>query len=230
MKEGRLSLFRGPFHKDWTVLLALAAVATNSYNIGITFADGANQGTSTLDVVFAVAIGAPITAAVLGIVPASIRRRRAKRKGSQRIDFTPLPTSRFWGLVVLVAGCAALATIYGPASEGDDASAEVRSSKCAPKGEDTLCVTVTAEESDSLRISSTWTYSKDKAFGDALIHEWRWSAIVNCKARQGSLRSLSGFDRRGVAVKLSGDAFEAIWDGVQTDQVDRIASEGCNRR
>jgi hypothetical protein len=120
----------------------------------------------------------------------------------------------------------ALVLTVAPVACGESGVGESRE-ECSPKGADEMCVEVTYLGDKEVRMDVTWTYAEDKIADGVFIHEVFWSAVLDCKTNTGDLQDVMLRDAFGTEVFIAQDSLTSMWMGIQNEQVDVMASEGC---
>lgn len=238
-----LPLFRKPFVTDWTVVLGLLAVGASTtqqlrgYPSLIDSPDSYNLIAAAVDV----AVAFLFQLLVWAFLPAWIRRRirlRRLRKGkSLRKDFREFRVFKVWllalGVLLVVAGSTEMfksgnPDFQGPLSGSSPSNVSIPK-ECFPRGEDEVCISGFATGNLAI-LQFTWTYRSDPQVEDSLgrlktIHQWTWSASVNCDTRTGGIMSLSALGPSGDDVRLDEVIVSQIQEGMYNDYIVPLLQE-----
>ena len=231
-------LFKEKFQKDLIFILSMSMVALcafsqaqlrGNYNYFVV--------ADWIDLAIDVLLTCSIALFVLGIAPAMFRRnRRSKKKGYPAEE--TLPLSKYFGMALTVSFLAAAIGILNPTDEftavpsGTQVNFSISplntKKKCAPKGEDTLCVVATSLGEKKASFVSTWEYFSPPPMFDVRVKSVSHTINIDCNAPEpATVTNLIVIDTEGNYVTLDATMKQQMMSGIQENEALKIAYETC---
>jgi hypothetical protein len=188
------------------------------------------------------AIGALIIFALLGLVPAAIRRKVRAGKGSSSRPLGPRSSTGPAILVALVIGLVSMLvgeTMGGPSASPGSSSQRLATSipqsmgdapfderSCQSVGSDEQCVRVQLFNRSDVRLTIDWNYSPPRAVGLEELTRLQWQGSINCVSRTSRLGLLTAYSGTQ-SISLPDFAMTAMRDGIRNEQLPALLEYTC---